>query len=262
MCIKERLSSRKILVNACHRIVALAPHHQFILQSISHWSFRISTLSPRRNIKTVFIAVLRYNLDQHHSRELSQLSPRQSPLYTMSSLYILPANLGPSLIGRDAVADALHRCATAFDTDDVELFNSSFMPDGVFEVNGNAMKGLPTIRTAGLAIIFGLDTTHLVTNVRVSIPAEFTRAGVTDEEEEEEDSKASITATVLSQHYSKGKGLERDQKSLMAGSLYRGDLIRDKDGLWKFSHLKIKSIWMEGDNSVVSGSSQGMKETV
>lgn len=178
----------------------------------------------------------------------------------MSSSYTLPANLGPSLIGRDAVADAMHRCATAFDTDDVELFNSSFMPDGVFEVNGNAMKGLPTIRTSGLAIIFDLDTTHLVTNVRVSIPTEPTRAGVTQGEEEE--SKASLTATVLSQHYAKGKGLETDQKSLMAGSLYRGDLTRDKDGLWKFSHLRIKSIWMEGDNSVVSGSSNGMKETV
>lgn len=68
-----------------------------------------------------------------------------------------------------------------------------------------------------------------------------------------EESEASLTATVLSQHFAGGKGLEPGEKNLMGGSLYRGELKRDVDGLWKFWELKIKSIWMQGDFSVVGG---------
>ncbi|KAL7906630.1 hypothetical protein GGI35DRAFT_487746 [Trichoderma velutinum] len=154
----------------------------------------------------------------------------------MASPFSLPAALSLPVSSSESVSDAIYRCALAWDTDDAALFDSSFMPDGIFEVNDHAMKGLPEIHATGLALIFKLDTTHLVTNVRVHMGKE---------------SEASLTATVLVQHFGRGKGMEPGQRSLMSGSLYRAELVNDVDGLWKFKHLKIKSIWVEGDYSII-----------
>jgi len=112
------------------------------------------------------------------------------------------------------------------------------MSDGIFEVNERAMKGLPEIHATGLALIFSLDTTHLVSNVRVHMSVD-------------NENEATLTATVLSQHFAGGKGLEPGQNNLMGGSLYRAELSKSADGLWKIKYLKIKSIWMQGDWSVV-----------
>jgi len=155
----------------------------------------------------------------------------------MTTPFSLPAVLNPPMAGREAVIDALYRCVMAFDTNDTALFDLSFMVDGVFEVNGRTLEGLPEIHATGLALIFSLDTTHMVSNMRVHMG---TRGN-----------EASLTATVLSQHFAGGKGMEPDQKNLLSGSLYRGELIRDLDGLWKFMHLQIKSTWGQGDYSVI-----------
>ncbi|TVY19131.1 hypothetical protein LARI1_G004873, partial [Lachnellula arida] len=163
----------------------------------------------------------------------------------MTSPFSLPAVLNPPLTGREAVIDALHRCVLAFDTNDTALFDSSFMPDGVLEINGRAMEGLPAIHATGLALVFSVDTTHLMSNVRVHM-----KTGAAAEENEKE---ASLTATGLSQHFAGGKGMEPGQKNLLGGSLYRGELTRDVDGLWRFRHLLIKSTWVQGDYSVVGG---------
>jgi hypothetical protein len=166
----------------------------------------------------------------------------------MASIFSLPATLNPPMTGREAVIDALYRCVMAFDTGDTALFDSSFMPDGVFEVNGRAMTGLPEIHATGLALILSVDTTHLVSNVRVHM-----RTGTIEAGDVKEENEASLTATVLSQHFAGSKGMELDQKNLMSGSLYRAELTRDIDGLWKFRHLLIKSTWVQGDYSVVGG---------
>ena len=79
------------------------------------------------------------------------------------------------------------------------------------------------------------------------------RTGTTKAGAAEEENEASLTATVLSQHFAGGKGMEPGQKNLMSGSLYRGELTRDMDGLWKFRHLQIKSTWVQGDYSVIGG---------
>ncbi|KAM6484885.1 hypothetical protein HDV62DRAFT_388852 [Trichoderma sp. SZMC 28011] len=154
----------------------------------------------------------------------------------MASPFSLPATLNLPTSSSESVADAIYRCALAWDTDDAALFDSSFMPDGIFEVNDHTMKGLHEIHSKGLALIFKLDTTHIVTNVRVQM---------------REESEASMTATVLVQHFAKGKGMEPGQRSLMSGSLYCAELANDTDGLWKFKHLKIRSIWVEGDYSII-----------
>lgn len=163
------------------------------------------------------------------------------------------------MIGREAVADALYRCVMAFDTTDAALFDSSFMLDGVLEVNGRAMEGLPEIHATGLALIFKVDTTHLVTNVRINMRTGTTKAGAGAGAVEEEN-KASLTATVLAQHFAGGKGMEPGQKSLMSGSLYRAELAKDMNGLWKFTHLQIKSTWVQGDYSVIGGNFSEMEQ--
>ena len=165
----------------------------------------------------------------------------------MTSQFSLPAVLNPPMSGREAVVDALHRCVVAFDTNDTALFDSSFMPDGVLEINGRPLKGLPEIHAKGLALVFKVDTTHLVTNLRVHMKTGTTKPGDAEENE------ASLTATALAQHFAEGKGMEPGQKNLMSGSLYRGELARDTDGLWKFKHLLIKSTWVQGDYSVIGG---------
>jgi hypothetical protein len=168
----------------------------------------------------------------------------------MATPFTLPAVLSPPLTNREAVADAMYRCALAFDTNDAVLFDSTFMPDGVFDVNGHAMTGLPDIHTTGLALIFSVDTTHMITNMRVHTKTDTTK----------EQTEASLTATVLSQHFTKDKGMEPDQKNLMAGSLYRGDLVKDTDGLWKFKSLVVKACWASGDWAVVGGNFSEMGE--
>lgn len=152
------------------------------------------------------------------------------------------------MAGREAVIDALYRCVAAFDTNDAALFDSSFTPEGVFKVNGQSMTGLPEIHATGLALIFSLDTTHTVSNVRVHMKTSHATAGAEQEEDE-----ASLTATVTSQHFAGGKGMEVGQKNLLSGSLYRAELIRAVDGLWKIRSLQIKSTWIQGDYSVVGG---------
>ncbi|CAI6100891.1 unnamed protein product [Clonostachys chloroleuca] len=174
----------------------------------------------------------------------------------MASSFSLPATLNPPLTGRDAVVDAMYRCAVAWDTNDQALFDSTFLPDGVFLVNGRPMTGLSEIHSTGLALIFAVDTTHFVTNVRVSmkVGAGETAGAAGDENE------ASLTATVFVQHFAGGKGMEADQPSLMSGSLYRGELVEDVDGLWKFKRLAIKATWVEGDWGVVGGKFHEVKE--
>ncbi|EXJ92629.1 hypothetical protein A1O3_01181 [Capronia epimyces CBS 606.96] len=172
---------------------------------------------------------------------------------TSPSPFSLPAVLNPPMTGREAVVDALYRCVMAFDTNDTALFDSSFMPDGVFEVNGRALEGLAEIHATGLALIFQLDTTHLVSNVRVHMRTGTGTPKAGPVEKEVEEKEASLTATVLSQHFAGGKGMEPGQKNLMSGSLYRAELTQDTDRLWKFSHMQIKSTWVQGDYSVVGG---------
>lgn len=145
----------------------------------------------------------------------------------MASSFVLPVVLNPPLTDREAVIDVLYRCCVSFDTNDKDLFDSTFLATGVFVINGNSSNGLPKIHASTLKQIFSVDTSHMVSNVRVDI---------------KDDHEASLTATVLSQHFAGGKGMESDEKHLMGGTLYRGDLTRDVDGLWKFKLLTLKSL--------------------
>ncbi|KAH7026658.1 uncharacterized protein B0I36DRAFT_331096 [Microdochium trichocladiopsis] len=170
----------------------------------------------------------------------------------------LPAVLNPPLPDREAVIDALYRACLAWDTNDQSLCDTAFTTDAVLSLNGQVMTGRDQIAKDGNALIFTLDTTHLVGNTRVT----FTTPSGGDGEQQ----SASITATVMAQHFVGSKGFDlapesanipylmNHNKHLMSGTLYSGDLIKDStDGLWKFKLLKIKPNWIEGHFSVVGG---------
>ncbi|KAK9482352.1 hypothetical protein V1527DRAFT_476622 [Lipomyces starkeyi] len=151
----------------------------------------------------------------------------------------LPGAL-PSLGVREAITDALYRCVIGLDTADIALFDSAFTQDASFDLNGKVLDGLNAIHTGCYDFIAKLDTTHFITNIRVDI-----KYG---------ESKASVTASALALHYRPQQGLEPGATRLMTGSLYFVDCVKDdKDGLWKVTHWKLKSIWTEGDWGVMTG---------
>ena len=150
------------------------------------------------------------------------------------SIPSLPITLKPDLNGREAIADAVYRGVLSFDLQDEALFKSSLTSDAILELNGTVMNGVEAITTQCYDPVSKLDTTHFVTNMRINIL--------------EEDSKAEVTCSALAQHYRDGEGMEPGTVPILVGSLYWLDLIKDhEDGLWKIKHWKLKSTWGQGD---------------
>ena len=144
-----------------------------------------------------------------------------------------------SLTEREAVADALYRAIIGLDSNDVSIFNSAWSEqNAVFDLRGNVINGLDAIRTQLLDFVGPMDTTHMISNVRVDV-----KDGA---------STASLTAYALAQHCPPGKGREPDSPKYLAASTYFLDLVKDKsDGLWKIEKWVMKVIWTQGDSSVM-----------
>ena len=154
-----------------------------------------------------------------------------------TSTMALPASLS-SLSVREAITDAIYRAVLGLDTGDKALFDSALTQDANFDLNGNVMVGLDAIHAGSYELISKLDTTHFISNARVNA-----RDG---------DSTASMTASALAQHYRHKEGIEVGATSLMTGSLYFLDLVKDDEGgLWKIKNWKLKLIWAEGDWSIM-----------
>lgn len=152
----------------------------------------------------------------------------------------LPATLSPPLTGRDAVADALYRCVLGFDTADDALFKTAFTSNAVFVLNGTVMNGFDTIVSQCYANISKMDTNHFLTNVRINIT--------------DDDSKAQVSCSALAQHFRPEEGMKAGAVPLLAGALYWLELIKDSsDGLWKIKHWTMKTTWAQGDWGVFGG---------
>jgi len=149
-----------------------------------------------------------------------------------------------SLTLREAITDALYRGVIGFDHNDVSIFNSAFAGEDVsFELlagegEKTIVSGLSTIRTQVLDHVGPMDTTHMISNVRVDV-----KDGA---------DTASLTAYALAQHCPPGRGKEPDGPKYLVGGEYWIDLIRDDgDGLWKIKKWVLKVIWTQGDASVM-----------
>ncbi|OJJ07705.1 hypothetical protein ASPVEDRAFT_202708 [Aspergillus versicolor CBS 583.65] len=144
----------------------------------------------------------------------------------------------PGLSTREAIADVLHRAVLAFDTADRPLLISALMPDVVFNIDGAVMDGIDQVLSQGYDKVSKLDTSHIVSNVRINAV--------------DGESLASMTASVLSQHYRLGTGKVPGAEYFMAGSLYFIDAVKDEtDGLWKIKNWTVKITWTIGNHQVI-----------
>jgi SnoaL-like domain len=159
----------------------------------------------------------------------------------MSSSY--PHKL-PSLTPREAITDALYRALIGFDRHDIPIFTSAFAGEDVtFEIHDGSneprtVNGLSTIQNTVLAQVGPMDTTHMISNVRVDV-----KDGA---------DTASLTAYALAQHCPPGRGKEPDGPKFLAGAEYMIDLVRDgEDGLWKIKKWVLDVVWRQGDRAVI-----------
>lgn len=153
------------------------------------------------------------------------------------SIPSLPSTLTPALSGREAVADAIYRGVLGLDTNDLGLFQSALTRDAIFDLNGTIMEGFETIKTQCYDSISKMETTHFLTNLRINIL--------------DNESRAEMTCSSLAQHYRGGEGMKSNAIPLLAGGLYWLSLVKDtEDGLWKITKWTLKSTWGQGDWSV------------
>ncbi|KAL3472270.1 hypothetical protein BJX99DRAFT_235851 [Aspergillus californicus] len=183
----------------------------------------------------------------HYHRSINRPLPSVNPvLYTSFNLLkhiprkmaSLPAILSPPLNPREAITDALYRCLIGIDLNDAALFDSAWTPTSTFANNGKVSAGLEAIHTDMFDRVAAMDTTHYPNNIRINIA--------------EDGVNASLTATVLAQHYRPGKGMEPGQTRLLAGAFYSVDLVKDGE-VWKIQTFDMKLSWAEGDWGVMTG---------
>lgn len=144
-----------------------------------------------------------------------------------------------SLSVRESIVDALHRALLGFDINDYSLFQSAFLDDdGAVEVGGKTIQGTDALRTQLYDLVAKLDTTHMLSNVRVNV--------------KEERDEASLSALSLSTHAPLGRGNEADGPKYTGGVLYLVDLAKDpRDGEWRIRKWTMKGIWGQGDRDVM-----------
>lgn len=146
-----------------------------------------------------------------------------------------------SLTLREAITDALYRAIIGFDRNDISIFDSAFVEDVTLELRGGerrVINGLSTLRAQVLDHVGPMDTTHMISNVRMDV-----KDGA---------DTASLTAYALAQHCPPGRGKEPDGPKYLVGGEYWVDLVRDEgDGLWKIKKWVLDVIWRQGDASVM-----------
>ncbi len=159
--------------------------------------------------------------------------------------------VAPSANEQLAIVDALYRFGAGQDLRDRTLFESAFAPDAVVDFTGPARRlgatlpvfsGRKAIADAIFAAIAGLDTTHTVTNPRVT---------AFDGEH------ATLFALVEAQH------LPRDDhgRHLLLKNIYLSEVARH-GGRWVVERMQIDNVWLDGDPTVLFPSpAPGREET-
>ena len=147
----------------------------------------------------------------------------------------------PSLTPREAVADALHRCTLGIDSNNRDLLESGCLKseDMTITIGPATISGWTAIDEFFLTV-FGLVTTHVTSNIRVSL--------------EDGADTASMTAHVVAYHVRPDDALKPEDTSYTVASLYDIDLVKDgDDGLWKIKRWDLKILWTTGDKAVLYG---------
>lgn len=143
---------------------------------------------------------------------------------------------------RAEILDALHRFGLGQDLEDEALFASAFAADAELDFRPAAakwgarppvMRGRDAIVTTILALFTGrVDTTHQVTNPRVTVDGDSAR----------------LTALVEAQHL-----LTADHATFaLLKNLYDVELVRD-GRRWVLRRVRIDNAWYTGDPTAVFG---------
>ena len=156
-----------------------------------------------------------------------------SPLETS-----LPTSV-QEVIDRTEIVDALYRFGAGQDLRERQLFESAFAEHAVLDFSQPARRfgvtlapfeGRATIANTVFGTIAGLDTTHTVTNPRVTIDGD----------------RASLFALVEAQHLPR----EDHRRHCLLKNIYTVDLVRD-DRRWVIAHMTIHNVWYDGDPTVL-----------
>ncbi len=151
-----------------------------------------------------------------------------------------PDRIGVISRDRIEIIDALYRFGAGQDLGDRALFESAFSRDATVDFTAPARRlgvtipvfeGRQSITDVIFTTIADLDTTHTVTNPRVTAY---------------DGERASLFALVEAQH------LPRIDHSrhLLLKNIYRVELSRDARQ-WVIDHMKIHNVWLTGDPAVL-----------
>lgn len=139
------------------------------------------------------------------------------------------------------VIDALHRFAAGIDLRDTALLSSALAENAVSDFGPAAAKagfsypvleGKDRIVNALTGSLGGLDTTHSVTNPRVSVKGD----------------QAHLEALVEAQHVS-----QKDHaRHYLMKNRYQVELSRQGD-LWLIERVTVDNVWRTGDPALLAG---------
>jgi hypothetical protein len=139
-----------------------------------------------------------------------------------------------------AIVDVLYRFGAGQDLGDRGLFESAFSPDAVLDFTQPArllgadiapFAGRDVIAESVFAAIGDLDTTHTVTNPRVTAF---------------DGTHAELYALVEAQHLPR----EDHSRHLLLKHIYMLELSRQGD-TWTIDHMRIDMVWFTGDPTVL-----------
>lgn len=140
-----------------------------------------------------------------------------------------------------AVIDTLHRFAAGIDLKDSTLLASAFTPDAVSDFRPAAAKagfeypvleGRDTIVGALSGALSQLDTTHSVSNPRVTLNGDIAR----------------LDALVEAQHVPQSD----PSRHYLMKNRYDVDLVQE-EGVWLIQRVTVDNVWRSGDPAVLAG---------
>ncbi|MGW0789470.1 nuclear transport factor 2 family protein [Streptomyces sp. NPDC002911] len=140
-----------------------------------------------------------------------------------------------------AVVETIYRYAAGLDLRDKDLLVSAFTEDAVADFGPATKKagqeyppveGRETIAAALLASLSYLDTTHSVSNPRVSLDGD----------------RANLEAIVACQHLPR----EDHSRNVLMTNRYDVELVRSGD-VWLIQHVTVDNAWTQGDPTVLAG---------
>ena len=147
---------------------------------------------------------------------------------------------------RDAIADALFRFGAGQDLRDRPLFESAFTEDASLDFTAVAAKlgatipvfeGRQAIADTVMTATEPLDTTHTITNIRVTAY---------------DDDRASVTALIEAQHLPRGD----HSRHLLLKNRLAVEVVRE-DECWVIARMVFENAWREGDVTVLFAEAVG-----